>query len=101
MLPVLGNSDLPMRKVLIDLTGQQFGEWTVLERRGTAHGKALWLVRCRCGQEKTIHGNSLRRGVSRSCGCLMRRLAAEAHRKHGHTVGHDATREYRAWQAMK
>lgn len=48
----------------IDLTGQKFGEWTVL---GYA-GNQRWRCRCSCGKEKDIHSYSLRTGKSISCG---------------------------------
>ena len=47
-----------------DLTGQQFGDWTVLKYAGNSR----WLCRCSCGVEKEIDGNTLRRGLSLSCG---------------------------------
>ena len=47
-----------------DVTGQVFGEWTVLERRGK-----LWLCRCSCGSERLVQITNLKRGGSKSCGC--------------------------------
>jgi hypothetical protein len=55
---------------LIDLTGRQFGFWTVLHRQGTARtGAVMWLCRCTCGNEKAVVGASLKKGESTSCGC--------------------------------
>lgn len=55
----------------IDLTGQQFGKLTVLKRAGSdKHYNALWLCQCECGNKKIISGSTLRRGESKSCGCL-------------------------------
>lgn len=54
-----------------DLTGMQFGEWTVLERAhvdGMSRG-AKWKCRCSCGTEKIVFGKYLRQGKSLSCGC--------------------------------
>lgn len=46
-----------------DLTGQAFGEWTVLKSvRGG------WLCRCSCGIEREVRGISLRQGLSTNCG---------------------------------
>lgn len=56
----------------IDITGQVFGRWTVLERCGTdTHRRSIWACECRCGAIKPVNGDSLRRGLSRSCGCLV------------------------------
>lgn len=52
-----------------DLTGKRFGRLTVLEEAGTTNGRR-WLCRCDCGEEKIVYGNSLKRGTTKSCGCL-------------------------------
>ena len=59
--------------MIIDLTNQTFGRWTVLERaQNTVDGRAQWLCRCSCGTEKIVLGKSLRLGKSQSCGCLRK-----------------------------
>ena len=50
---------------LIDLTNQQFGNWTVLYYTGNSK----WHCRCSCGVEKDVNTVSLRKGTSKSCGC--------------------------------
>ncbi len=51
-----------------DMTGQVFGEWTVLQRAGKAtSGNYKWLCRCSCGTVKEVDGNSLRSGKSTRC----------------------------------
>lgn len=58
---------------LIDLTNQTFNYWTVLKRaENTSDGKAQWLCRCKCGNQKIVLGKSLRNGHSKSCGCLKK-----------------------------
>ena len=56
---------------LIDLTGKRFGYWTVKRRAGSdKNGHALWLCDCDCGNKDiVILGDSLKRGLSSSCGC--------------------------------
>ena len=71
---------------IIDLSGQTFGRWTVL---GYA-GRSRWNVRCDCGVEVTLLGHNLRRGSTRSCGCLQFR--------HGEGKG---TRLYNIWIGMR
>lgn len=42
---------------LIDLTGQEFGELTVIKRASNAKdGRACWLCKCGCGKEIIIQG---------------------------------------------
>ena len=48
----------------IDLTGQQFGDLTVLEYAGDRN----WKCKCSCGNEVVVGGNGLRRGTTHSCG---------------------------------
>jgi hypothetical protein len=78
---------------LIDLTGKRFGKLTVLRRSGsTGNGYGAttptWLTRCTCGKTKVIAGPNLRRGLTRSCGCLPR------------PHGMFGTPEYSAWTTM-
>ena len=49
---------------MIDLRGQRFGEWEVLEY----YKNSKWLCRCSCGIEKLVSAYSLIHGKSRSCG---------------------------------
>ena len=57
---------------MIDLTGQRFGRLTVVRHAGkSAHGSIMWKCQSDCGKRKTIAGSSLRRGLTRSCGCLF------------------------------
>ena len=62
---------------LIDLAGSVFGRWTVVERapRSNKRTDARWFCKCACGVERIVHGNSLRRGMSKSCGCFNRDMA--------------------------
>ena len=53
---------------LDDLTGKTFGYWTVLYR---SESKAYsWHCRCICGKERDVETSSLKRGISKSCGCI-------------------------------
>ena len=67
-----------------ELTGKEFGAWTVLERaiqpEGIKGKRTCWRVRCRCGVERVVLAQNLRSGRSRGCGCLLSRLAGEARR---------------------
>lgn len=57
---------------LIDLTGQQFGYLTVIERVENIGKQVRWLCRCKCGNEKIVYGTNLRRGLTTSCGCYRK-----------------------------
>lgn len=64
-----------------DLTGRVFGKLTVIgfvfknerQANGTAGRRRTdWLCRCECGTEKRINGQSLKRGKTKSCGCIRK-----------------------------
>lgn len=68
---------------LRDLTGQRFGRYTVLERAEdyvnpwSGCRATQWRCLCDCGTIKVVVGESLKQGVTRSCGCLKRDMARE------------------------
>lgn len=74
---------------LIDLTGKKYGKLTVIKKCGSKDGHALWECVCDCGKKTIVRSGDLRRGKSKSCGCVQK--------KHG---GH-RTRLYRIWGGMK
>ncbi len=66
----------------IDLTGQTFTRWTVLHHLPKIPGhKTQWLCRCLCGVERAALTGELRRGNSKSCGCLNRETGNPSVRK--------------------
>ena len=68
-----------------DLRGATFGRLTVCEKHGKdKHGYILWLCHCSCGTTKIVRGSSLRRGISRSCGCLQREVASKTSKQSRH-----------------
>lgn len=59
---------------MIDLTGLNFGEWTVLERdNDKKYSSPYWKCKCSCGNIKSIRGSALKAGLSKSCGCKKNR----------------------------
>lgn len=57
----------------IDLVGQKFGKLVVLKDEGERDNSnnVLWLCRCECGVEKLVSSRSLRKGLTKSCGCIQ------------------------------
>ncbi len=54
-----------------DETGNRYGMLTVEKFVGSWRGKgAAWLCECDCGNETIVTGVNLRRGYTRSCGCI-------------------------------
>jgi hypothetical protein len=81
---------------IIDLTGQRFGQLSVISRAQSKNG-ARWNCRCDCGAKKIIQGGHLRHGSARSCGCRKPALIGQANSTHGET----RTRIYKIWIGMK
>jgi 5-methylcytosine-specific restriction endonuclease McrA len=59
-------------KLQKSLVGQRFGRLIAIERddKQTKGGTYFYKCVCDCGEVKIINGNSLRRGLTKSCGCL-------------------------------
>jgi len=56
---------------LIDETGNTYGRLTVVERANREdQSGAYWLCKCECGNEHVVEGGGLRKGNTKSCGCL-------------------------------
>lgn len=80
----------------IDIVGQRFGKLKVVKNCGSnKHRKLTFLCKCDCGNETIVVGQDLRRGKTKSCGCLNT-LFSQTER-HGMTK----TRIYRIWSGMK
>lgn len=59
--------------MLLDITGKKYTRLTVLElSHRDKKGRIFWICRCDCGNIKTVHSWHLRRGGTKSCGCLKR-----------------------------
>lgn len=58
------------RKPNKDLSGKVFGKLTVVNFAGSNNGRAKWLCKCECGNEKNVVGCHLTSGLTESCGCL-------------------------------
>lgn len=79
---------------IIDLTGKRFGRLTVLGIDEKNEKKWIqWLCKCDCGNIKSIHGQSLRRGLTKSCGCYNLEALSKNKSKHKMTN----SRLYKIW----
>ena len=59
----------------MDLTGQQFGRWTVQHAIPTLPGyKTKWFCICACGNRGEVRTSRLLAGQSQSCGCHAREV---------------------------
>lgn len=91
--------------MLIDLGGQRFGKLVVIERApSNRHGQVQWVCRCDCGTTKIAHGQSLRKGFTKSCGCFRREQGHARTQRGGVLDGRkhemSGSAEYRTWHSM-
>lgn len=88
-----------MMKQVNDLTGMRFGRLEVL-RESTLKGKhKMWLCLCECGNTTEVLGLNLKRGNTKSCGCLRKELGREIGKRSTH--GLSGTRLFEIWHGMK
>lgn len=87
------------------LIGTRYGRLTVtglIPSRGPVKPTQA-VCRCDCGARIISVATSLRRGVTRSCGCLQREWTASMgarNKTHGHKTLNNESRTYRTWRAM-
>ena len=67
-----------------DLTGQRFGRLVVIERGPNIivrsnEQKSTWICKCDCGNIVRVRQRNLLKGITRSCGCLIKDVQSEVH----------------------
>jgi hypothetical protein len=84
---------------LIDITGNEYGRLTVISySHKSESGMYYWNCVCSCGNEKKVCSASLKRGQTRSCGCLNNEMFNSV-RKKTHSLSR--TKTYHRWAGMK
>lgn len=78
-------------------TKEDAEKWAKEGASRDTHG-SQWLCVCDCGNEKSVVGQSLTRGDTKSCGCLAVQKTKERQRKYGKFHSH--SREYVIWLNM-
>ena len=86
-----------MANHVIDLTGKRFGRLVVIRPSARdKYGSVVWECKCDCGMICHKRGALLRKGSTKSCGCLAREISSSVHRSHGDT----GTKLYKMWRGM-
>jgi hypothetical protein len=82
-----------MRKSILN-KGDKYGKLTVIRfSYRNKRSRQFWLFKCDCGKEKVIDVQSIKRGDTKSCGCI----STGKKTRHGMC----RTRTYISWQMMK
>lgn len=79
-----------------DFTDVRFGRWRVLNF-DCNKPSARWWCQCDCGEVRSVSIYSLKKGLSKSCGCLKREITSTCKSIHGMTE----SKEYKAWESLK
>lgn len=87
----------------LDLTGMRFGRLVALEEDPvrSSNGHIRWKCVCDCGNYKTVDSSHLKRGLIRSCGCLLIETTQQRNRETKRTHGQRNTRLYSIWHSLK
>lgn len=82
------------RKWSIMASGQRYGRLVAIKRVGAnKHHQVIWRFRCNCGRWHLTTATNVRRGRTRSCGCLRKELMK--------THGLSYSRSYQIWMSMR
>jgi hypothetical protein len=63
------------------MIGLRYNRLTVLSLAGIDNGRGMILCRCECGAEKVIEARRVRKGLTKSCGCLQRDMSRSRNRR--------------------
>ena len=67
-----------------DLTGQRFHRLVAVRYTGADRNRvSLWLFKCDCGGEVVARGSAVKRGRTKSCGCIARKWQSASFKKYG------------------
>lgn len=69
----------------IDDIGKKFGRLTVIGRK-RENKKTYYLCKCDCGNEKWIRADHIRKGITKSCGCLQYKRESLVGKRFGRLV---------------
>lgn len=83
---------------LVDLRGKKFGRLTPIENKSFKYKNGQvytkWRCKCDCGNDRWVNATSLKKGLAKSCGCLV----AENNRRLRTTHGGHGTKLYGVWR---
>jgi hypothetical protein len=82
-------------RAAIDISGQQYGMLTAVERLPSKKGRTIWKCLCSCGSEAYVHLSALRSGRQTACGCQRHKPShLRTHNEHNSLL-------YRIYYAMR
>lgn len=61
----------------------------------------IWRFLCDCGKEHFATATDVKRGTTKSCGCMQGYLVSKLQTKHGECASYTSTKEYKTWLGLK
>lgn len=89
-----------MRSDVIDIKSNRFGRLIavdIIEKPDDRPKGVYWKCVCDCGNIKIVSSSSLRRNLTKSCGCLNLETTGRLNRSHGLSK----TRLHKIWEMMR
>ena len=86
---------------IIDIAGQRFGRLKVVKFIERINKKSLFECICDCGNIKNIDSKNLKKGTTKSCGCLSKENSIQQGLKNSKTHGKTNTKLYHKWIDIK
>lgn len=80
-----------------NIAGKRYGMLTVNKFVRMAGHHSMWECECDCGNNVIVRSNSMRRGLTKSCGCLKKSILADRNFRHGLST-HPL---YRVWTSIR
>lgn len=80
--------------------GERYNRLVVIKENEKINGKRYFLFMCDCGNTTNVALNSVRRGNTKSCGCLQKEALIKENKKR---IKHNMSRSllYKTWVAIK
>lgn len=82
---------------VIDLKNNVYGRLKVLSLVELTKYGSLWKCECSCGKLKNILSYNLRKGLTKSCGCLIKESSSKINLSHGMSK----SSEFKSWAHLK
>jgi hypothetical protein len=86
----------------LDIAGQKFNYLLAVSKTGERSGKhVVWEFLCDCGRNHRSTATDVKRGTTKSCGCMQGKIVSKIKTTHGATKNYKQTRTYMIWCGMK
>ena len=84
-----------------NIAGNRYGRLVAMEYSHSHQKNAYWVFMCDCGTKVVAAAHSVKKGDSKSCGCLRKEVSSQLNLVHGQARAGNQSRLYRIWSQMK